>query len=125
MTIPTAQRPLRIFVLEDHADTLACLKSQLEKAGHTVTAASTLEEAVSLLPASHCEVLLSDIGLPDGSGWDLLQRTRPLPQELLMTVAMSGYGDRADRTRSVEAGFQHHLTKPFRKADLLELLRNA
>ncbi len=115
-----AMRPLRIFVLENHADTLRWLKLYLEEAGHTVVTARSLAEAVVSLPAARCEVLLCDIGLPDGSGWDLLKRVE-LPRPLF-AIAMSGFGMNNDRARSEAAGYRHHLLKPFNMSQLDKLL---
>lgn len=116
-------RPLRIVLVEDHGDTMACLKRQLERAGHVVMEATCVQEAVSILPESDCDVLLSDIGLPDGTGWDLPVQANALLHRPVFAVAMSGYGDQSDLIRSEKAGFQHHLVKPFHKAQLLDLLQ--
>lgn len=116
-------RPLRIVLVEDHEDTMICLKRQLERAGHVVMGAACLHEAVSILPESDCDVLLSDIGLPDGTGWDLPSQAATLLCRPVFAVAMSGYGDAADLIRSEEAGFHHHLVKPFNKTELMDLLQ--
>lgn len=110
-------RPLRIFVVENHPDTLTYLSMYLRQMGHTVLSAWNLEEAVAALPEAHCQVLISDIGLPDGQGWELLERVH-LP-EPIFAIAMSGMGMNSDREKSKAAGFRHHLLKPF-DPDLLE-----
>ena len=71
-SVPDATRPLGVFVVENHPDTLRSLRMYLEEMGYTVKSAATLEEALATIPGSGCDVLISDIGLPDGSGWDLL-----------------------------------------------------
>jgi two-component system CheB/CheR fusion protein len=104
-------RSLRIFIVENHADTLKWLSRYLQEMGHTVFSAKTMAEAVEALPLAKCDVLISDIGLPDGDGWELLRRvsgTHPL-----YAVAMSGFGMNADRAKSKAAGYRHHLLKPF------------
>lgn len=106
MTTPA----LRIFLVEDHADTRACFASYLEDLGHTVITATTLAEAVATLPAARCDLLLSDIGLADGLGWDLLNLAA-LP-EPIYAVAMSGFGATRDPARYAKAGFQKYLIKP-------------
>lgn len=66
------------------------------------------------------DVLLSNIGLPDGNGWDLIRevgKSRPA-----YAIAMSGFGTKADCERSAEAGFGHHLVKPVSVAELAALL---
>lgn len=114
-------RPMQILLVENHADTLRWLKLYLEELGHTVATARTLAEARALLPTCRCEVLLSDIGLPDGTGWELLaQLSRPV-----FAIAMSGFGMNADNGRSREAGFRYHLVKPFKTAALDRILAEA
>ena len=115
---PTARR-LRIFIVENHDDTRFLLRWLLEFAGHEVHEAATLASAVQRLPESASDVLITDIGLPDGTGWDLLQA---LPGRVPpYSIAMSGYGTSQDVIRSQQAGFRHHLVKPV-EPELLERL---
>lgn len=114
---------LRIFVVENHADTLLSLRLYLEDLGHTVLSARTIVEALRLLPASDCNMLLCDIGLPDGTGWELLQKANLSSH--VFAVAMSGFGMNADSARSRAAGFRHHLLKPFKTAELDKVLEEA
>lgn len=102
--------PLRILLVENHADTRELLTSLLEGLGHTVVVAGSMGNALREAPRSHCDVLISDIGLPDGDGWELLGRL-DLPRPMY-AIAMSGYGMTSDRTRSRAAGYRHHLVKP-------------
>lgn len=108
------RQPLRIFVLENHPDTLKYLAMFLESLGHTTVRARTMKEALAALPEADCDVLISDIGLPDGNGWELLERMR---KEKLAhppyAIAMSGFGTTADQGKSRAAGYRHHLLKPF------------
>ena len=115
--------PLRIFVVENHPDTLESLQIYLEEMGHTVASAGTVADALAALPDANCDVLISDIGLPDGTGWDLLQRLQ-LPRPIY-PIAMSGFGMNADHARSRAAGFRHHLLKPFTLKELDVLLEEA
>lgn len=112
---------LRVFVVENHADTREALSMLLVQLGHTVRGASTFAEAVAALTADEPDVIISDIGLPDGSGWDLLRQLRNPPY----AVAMSGYGMNADRERSRAAGYRHHLVKPMDLEELETLLAEA
>jgi CheY-like chemotaxis protein len=105
-----AAKPLRILVVENHADTREILISLLEGLGHTVIVAESMRSALRAAPQARCDVLISDIGLPDGDGWELLGRLN-LPRPMY-AIAMSGYGMAADRTRSKAAGYRHHLVKP-------------
>ncbi len=116
---------LEILVVENHPDTLRYLRMYLENLGHSVRAASTVEEALEKLTEQMCDVLISDIGLPDGSGWELLEKAH-LPASVY-AIAMSGFGMGSDHSRSKAAGFRHHLIKPFTPdaldAHLLEAAR--
>ena len=114
--------PLRIFIVENHPDTLKWLRLYLEDRGHCVATARTLSEALEAFPATGSEVLVSDIGLPDGDGWALMERLRPAPA---FAIAMSGFGMNADSARSRAAGFRHHLLKPFKPAELDTILEQA
>jgi CheY-like chemotaxis protein len=118
-----ATKSLRIFVVENHADTLQSLRLYLEDLGHEVTAARNVKEALEKLPGSGVEVLLSDIGLPDGTGWELLEKAGLSPD--VFTIAMSGFGMGADSERSFRAGYRHHLLKPFRSDELDSVLEEA
>jgi two-component system CheB/CheR fusion protein len=123
MSGSTAIRPLRILLVENHADTLRWLTLYLEELGHTVVTARTLAEAKAALTKDNCEVLISDIGLPDGTGWELLEQaqlSRPP-----FAIAMSGFGMNADNARSLRAGYRYHLLKPFKTAELDKLLKEA
>jgi CheY-like chemotaxis protein len=73
---------LRIFVVEDHRDTLEALQIYLEQSGHIVLSASTKAEALKEIPMANCHVLISDINLPDGDGWELVQELRELASTL-------------------------------------------
>ena len=115
--------PLRVFVVEDHSDTRELLCLLLEQMGHTVFAAATMAEALRRLPGANCDVLISDIGLPDGDGWELLSRLS-LPHPIY-AIAISGRGANGDRARSLAAGFRHHLTKPAGAEQLAPILDRA
>ncbi len=95
----------------------------LEGRGHTVECAETVAGALAALPKAQFDVLISDIGLPDGDGWQLLERLR-LPNSIY-AIAMSGFGMSADHVRSRDAGYRHHLLKPFSMKDLAALLDEA
>jgi CheY-like chemotaxis protein len=101
---------LRVLVVEDHGDTRMLLVSYLESLGHAVVAAGSVMEARQALQEhGDFDLMLSDIGLPDGLGWELLESTTVSPG---LSVAMSGFGARADIDRSLRAGFAQHLVKP-------------
>lgn len=123
MTQPCDFRSLSIFIVENHGDTLQWTILYLEELGHVVTGVRTMTEALAALPRSGCEVLISDIGLPDGNGWELLERL-PAPRPPY-AVAMSGFGMNADRARSQAAGYRRHILKPIVPEDLDSVLEEA
>ncbi|MDQ6654500.1 MAG: response regulator [Verrucomicrobiota bacterium] len=116
-------RSLRIFVVEDHADTARGLKKYLESRGHQVIVAQDVSSALRLADEQPFDVLLSDLGLPDGNGWELLQQLRS--RRPVRAIAMSGYNTDADRDRSSRVGFLQHLAKPLRLDTLMAALCSA
>ena len=117
---PRATVPLRVLLVENHADTREFLTSMLEGLGYTVIVAASMANALRAAARSGCDVLISDIGLPDGDGWELLNRLK-LPRPMY-AIAMSGYGTVSDRNRSKAAGYRHHLVKPMELEQLESIL---
>jgi hypothetical protein len=111
----------KVLVVENHADTRIILVRYLQALGHEVTAASGMNEGRALLGQSEYDIVLSDIGLDDGDGWELCQS---IPSTTF-AVAISGFGTQADIRRSLDAGFRHHLVKPFSGTDITRLLEEA
>ena len=99
-----------ILIVEDHDDTLRSMKMLLTRLGYDVLAAENMTRALQIAAEQHFDILLSDIGLPDGSGLELLKRIRVLRD--VPALALSGFGMDEDIDRSQEAGFADHLTKP-------------
>lgn len=104
------QRALRILLVDDHEDTRHTLQRLLTRRGHSVTLASTCAEAIACADMDTFDIVISDLGLPDGSGHDLMRELHS--RHGLRGVALSGYGMEADIERSHAAGFSAHLTKP-------------
>ena len=105
-----AKKPRKILLVDDHADTAAALKRMLVSCGHEVVIAGNVAEAVEKGTAERFDLLLSDIGLPDGTGQELLQKLGP--GRVIPAIALSGFGSAQDIERSLSAGFLVHLTKP-------------
>jgi len=108
---------LRILLAEDHEDSLAALERLLARWGHEVKTATTVAEAVEVMSTFEADLLLSDIGLPDGTGIDLLEQVRKIRE--VKAIAMSGYGMEADLKLTKHAGYLDHLIKPI-SADRLK-----
>lgn len=115
---------LEILVVEDNPDILRYLVLLLEQAGHRARAAATLAEALDAAARGPVDLLLSDIGLPDGSGLELLRHLRD-DRPRLPAVAISGFGSDDDVRHSLEAGFSTHLTKPLDFRRIAAAIRNA
>jgi CheY-like chemotaxis protein len=99
------------LLVEDHRVTADIVRTVLEEAGHQVELANDMASALQLADAHVFELLMSDLGLPDGSGHDLLNELRTRGHHF-PAVALSGFGREEDVERSYEAGFAAHLTKP-------------
>jgi len=106
----------RILLVEDHESTRLSLVQLLERRGFEVRAAGSLAEARRLAGSETFDILLSDVGLPDGSGYDLMADLRG--RAGLTGIALTGYGMEEDVSRSQRAGFAAHLTKPVSAAAL-------
>jgi PAS domain S-box-containing protein len=108
-------RSLRILLVEDHGTTARVLARLLRDASHQVHVTGTVREALQALEQNRYDLLISDLGLPDGSGLDLMNDLAQ--RQNIKGIALSGYGMDDDIRRSKSAGFMAHLTKPvdFRK----------
>ncbi len=109
--------PLRVLLVEDHLDTAQTISHLLRSAGFTVTTASDLASASATVEGEPFDVVICDLGLPDGDGYELMRRIRAIRS--VPGIAMSGYAMSEDRQRSQEAGFSEHLVKPI---DILQLI---
>ncbi len=103
-------RTLSILLVEDHEDTLRVIARLLKGLGHAVTTARGVGEALGLASLERFDLLVSDIGLPDGSGLDIMREIRD--RHGVRGIALSGFGQDADIARSRDAGFEDHLVKP-------------
>ena len=104
------RRSVRLLLVEDHEDTNRSLTRMLRRRGYEVHPANDIRSALDIAAGKQFDVLVSDIGLPDGSGIDLLKALRA--KRDVFGIALSGYGMEEDIRRSGEAGFSHHLVKP-------------
>ncbi len=104
------ERSLSILLVEDNLSTLGIMHRILVGMGHRVSPASTVQGALELAGREKHDLLVSDLGLPDGTGYELMQTLRE--RYRVTGVALSGYGMEEDIRRSLEAGFSEHLTKP-------------
>jgi CheY-like chemotaxis protein len=113
--------PLRLLVVEDHEPTLQVLTRLLIRAGHDVTTANSVASARAIAATNRFDCVVSDLGLPDGTGIELMESLRAIHG--LSGVALSGYGMEEDVRRSEQAGFVAHLVKPVNFNELRRALR--
>ncbi len=106
------KKRLRVLLVEDHDDTAKVVARVLIQDGFDVMTAATRGEALQLAAEHEFDLIVSDIGLPDGSGLNLMQELSTRPNRPLKGIALSGFGMERDLQRSLEAGFIEHLTKP-------------
>ncbi len=102
---------LQILLVEDNSDTAHLIALALESMGHRVKTAENATTALRLAGVEHFDLLISDLGLPDRSGVDLLKDIRA-SGNALKAIALTGFGQEEDVRRTLEAGFAQHLTKP-------------
>ncbi|HEY1686622.1 MAG TPA: ATP-binding protein [Tepidisphaeraceae bacterium] len=115
----------RILLVEDHVDTARVLARLLAVNGHNVTTTHYIAEALSAIRGNDFDLLLSDIGLPDGTGIDLIRQVRQDLGKKTPAVALTGFGMEEDIKRTMQAGFNDHLTKPVNFARLEQTIQRA
>jgi CheY-like chemotaxis protein len=114
---------LRVLVVDDNVDTEESLAMLLKLYGHEVWPVHTGPKALEVAQAEQPDVILLDIGLPGMDGYEVARHLREQQgMDKVRLIAMTGYGQEADRQRSQGAGFDHHLVKPVDPARLQELL---
>lgn len=116
-----AAGPVRILLVEDHPDTQQNMRLLLERKQHHVRTAESGEAALNLAGQEIFDLVISDLGLPDMSGLELMRTLRD--QFGLRGIAVSGFGMDEDVALSRHAGFVRHLTKPIRIEHLVEAVR--
>lgn len=105
-----SRKSLRILVIEDHDDTLQALSKLLTHFGHEISVADDAQSAREIIRSKEFDVVLADIALPDGSGYELIAEAKQ--KRPIKAVALTGFGAPDDIERGKEAGFDFHLTKP-------------
>jgi signal transduction histidine kinase len=120
---PAAERLLEVLLIEDHEDTADVMARLLETYGHRVTTAGRLADALAAIEQHQFDLVISDLGLPDGSGLDFVRVFRA--RSNAPAIALTGYGMDDDVQRCIEAGFSVHLTKPVSIQQLEQVLNDA
>ena len=103
-------RSLRILVVEDHSETLDAVSRLLSHFGHEISVADGAQVALNMIDSKEFDVVLCDIALPDGNGYDVIAEAKR--KRSVKAVALSGFAATEDIERGREAGFDFHLAKP-------------
>jgi PAS domain S-box-containing protein len=106
----TTRRPLRILVVEDHNETRAAITILLQQRGYELVSVSDARQATDAASQKTFDLVISDLGLPGSSGYDLMTQLRA--DHKLKGIALSGFGSENDQKLSKDAGFQMHIVKP-------------
>ncbi|HEY3581455.1 MAG TPA: PAS domain S-box protein [Pyrinomonadaceae bacterium] len=113
---------VHVLLVEDDDDSRKLLGAMLKRYGVRVTATKSVAEALSVFPTDVPDVLISDIGMPDEDGYELIRKLRALPPEKggqVRAIALTGYASRKDRERALATGYDQHIAKPIEQADMI------
>jgi PAS domain S-box-containing protein len=116
---------LHVLLVEDDDDSRKLLGTMIKRYGARVTSTKSVKEALSVFDGELPDVLISDIGMPDEDGYELIRRLRARPPEqggLIPAIALTGYASRKDRDRALAAGYQQHMAKPIEQVDMMEAI---
>src|SRR5437867_10525191 len=120
-----ALKGLQILVVEDDDDTRELLRVLLETEGSAVTAAASVQEALTAYDQSRPNVIVADIGMPDYNGYALIGRVRARDRErgtMIPAIALTAFTTAIDRDTVLSAGFQVHVPKPFEPSHLISVI---
>jgi CheY-like chemotaxis protein len=114
-----------VLLVEDDDDSRKLLGTMLKRYGARVTSTKSAAEALNVFADEVPDLLISDIGMPDQDGYELIRKLRALPREKGGTtpaIALTGYASRKDRERALGAGYQQHMAKPIEQADMINAI---
>ena len=115
----------RVLVIDDNRDSADTMVQVLQLLGQEARGAYGAEDGLRVAQSFRPRIVLLDLNMPDGDGFSVMRRLREQSGESLYVAAMTGYGQASDRRRTLDAGFQAHLTKPVNAERLRELLATA
>jgi CheY-like chemotaxis protein len=126
-TFPSYECPerldgLKVLAVDDEPDTRELLRVGLEQCGAEVTLAGSTAEALMAIMDVVPDLLISDIGMPDADGYELIKRVRALPVESaskVPAIALTAYARAEDRMQALRSGYQMHVPKPVELAELV------
>ena len=112
-----------MLIVEDDEDTLELLQSTFEAKGFQVTTCQSAAEALEIVPKNSIDIIVSDIGMPQMDGFDMMKQLRQLPAAReVPAIALSGYASEKDIRKSLSVGFNAHISKPVDPAELLDVI---
>jgi CheY-like chemotaxis protein len=124
-TSPTTEEPMcelagiKVLAVDDEIDSAEVVRRILQRSGATVRTAGSMMEALSILDTFPADVIVSDIGMPEHDGYELIGKVRALPNgRKIAAVALTALARSEDRARALRAGFQMHVSKPVERAEL-------
>ena len=116
---------LKVLVVDDEADTRELLRIGISQCGAEVMTAASASEALEIINKDRPQILISDIGMPDEDGYDLIRKVRALPAERggdIPAIALTAYARTEDRMQVLRAGYQMHVPKPVEFAELIAII---
>ncbi|HLL15426.1 MAG TPA: ATP-binding protein [Pyrinomonadaceae bacterium] len=122
---PPSLKGLRVLVVDDEMDTRRLLRTMLEQCGSEVMTAGSAAEAIAAFTESKPDVLISDIGMPEEDGYELIGKLRASEAKAggrIPAIALTAYARMEDRVRALNAGFQVHVPKPIEPIELLAVV---
>jgi PAS domain S-box-containing protein len=121
----TRLQGLRVLVVEDDDDSRSLVGMMLKRQGAEVLFAASSSEALGVMATTSFDLLVSDIGMPDEDGYELIRKVRALPHEEgrdVPAIALTGYATARDRERAMSAGYQTHIPKPVEPSELVQAI---
>ena len=116
---------VHVLLVEDDDDSRKLLGTMLKRYGARVTSTKSAAEALGVFEGELPDVLISDIGMPDQDGYELMRKLRALPPERggkTPAIALTGYASRKDKERALSSGYQRHMAKPIEQADMIKAI---
>jgi PAS domain S-box-containing protein len=116
---------VHVLLVEDDDDSRKLLATMLKRHGARVTPTKSAAEALAVFEGELPDVLISDIGMPDQDGYELMRKLRALPPERggkTPAIALTGYASRKDKERALSSGYQQHMAKPIEQADMIKAI---
>jgi len=113
---------LHVLLVEDDDDSRKLLGTMLKRYGAKVTSTKSAKEALGVFDGELPDLLISDIGMPDEDGYELIRKLRSAPPDkggLTPAIALTGYASRKDRERALAAGYHQHIAKPVEQSDMI------